>query len=252
VNRRWWLALIATPAAVAIWSGWVGLGGLCGFGPVRLLPGFTDWTLNTAITLPVGVEAYAAFALGAWISDSGDISDTARTFAKWSALGALAYGMLGQVTYHLLAARGYTVAPWPVVVVVSCMPVAVLGFAAALAHLLGDGRGRGEAQEGDDSNRSPATTQPVEDAGGRPPWARLDADLLAHLAHASLRSTADSFGVSKTRVETAKRRASLTPAEESPAGPPQVSPAGASGRDAGLVPPHPSVPAAQSSNGHHA
>jgi hypothetical protein len=132
--RRWPLILIAAPAAVAIWSGWVGLGGLCGFGPVHLLPGITDWTLNTAITLPVGVEAYAAYALGAWMAPGTPAR--ARRFARWSALGALAYGMAGQVIYHLLAAAHATAAPWPVVVVVSCMPVAVLGLAAALTHLL--------------------------------------------------------------------------------------------------------------------
>jgi hypothetical protein len=27
--RRWPLFVIAAPAAVAVWSGWVGLGGLC-------------------------------------------------------------------------------------------------------------------------------------------------------------------------------------------------------------------------------
>jgi hypothetical protein len=59
----------------------------------------------------------------------------ARSFARWSALGALAYGMAGQIIYHLLAAAHATAAPWPVVVV-SCMPVAVLGLAAALTHLL--------------------------------------------------------------------------------------------------------------------
>jgi hypothetical protein len=132
--RRWPLMLIAAPAAVAIWSGWVGLGGMCGFGPVRLLPGITNWTLNTAITLPVGVEAYAAYALGAWISPASP--PAARAFARWSALGALGYGMAGQVIYHLLAAAHATRAPWPVVVVVSCMPVAVLGLAAGLTHLL--------------------------------------------------------------------------------------------------------------------
>jgi hypothetical protein len=126
--------LIAAPAAVAIWSGWVGLGGLCGFGPVRVLPGITGLTINTAITLPVGVEAYAAFALGAWMAPG--TPPAARRFARWSALGALAYGMAGQIIYHLLAAAHATAAPWPVVVVVSCMPVAVLGLAAALTHLL--------------------------------------------------------------------------------------------------------------------
>jgi hypothetical protein len=129
------LILIAAPAAVAIWSGWVGLGGMCGFGVVNLLPGIGNgFSINTAITLPVGVEAYAAFALGIWMSASAPAG--ARRFAQWSALGALAYGMLGQVVYHLLAAAGVTVAPWPVVVAVSCMPVIVLGFAAALTHLL--------------------------------------------------------------------------------------------------------------------
>jgi hypothetical protein len=117
--RRWPLLLIAAPAAVAIWSGWVGLGELCRFGPVRLLPGIGGLTVNTAITLPVGVEAYAAYALGAWMSPG---SPPARRFARWSALGALAYGMAGQIIYHLLAAAHATAAPWPVVVVASCMP----------------------------------------------------------------------------------------------------------------------------------
>jgi hypothetical protein len=30
--KRWPLFLIAAPAAVAVWSGWVGLGQMCGFG----------------------------------------------------------------------------------------------------------------------------------------------------------------------------------------------------------------------------
>jgi hypothetical protein len=129
------LILIAAPAAVAIWSGWVGLGGMSGFGVVNLLPGIGGgFHLNTAITLPVGVEAYAAYALGAWMSTG--TPRPARRFAQWSAFGALAYGMLGQVVYHLLAAAGVVVAPWPVVVVVSCVPVIVLGCAAALTHLI--------------------------------------------------------------------------------------------------------------------
>jgi hypothetical protein len=132
--RRWPLVLIAAPAAVAIWSGWVGLGELCGFGPVRLLPGISGLTVNTAITLPIGVEAYAAYALGAWMSPASPPG--ARRFARWSALGALTYGMAGQVIYHLLAAAHAVAAPWPVVVVVSCVPVIVLGCAAALTHLI--------------------------------------------------------------------------------------------------------------------
>ena len=57
-------------------------------------------------------------------------------FARRSAIGALALGMLGQVVYHLLAAAHAARAPWPVVVLVSCLPVVTLGFGAALTHLL--------------------------------------------------------------------------------------------------------------------
>ena len=132
---RWPLFLIAAPAAVAVWSGWVGLGGLCGFGVIHPLPGIWDGLkLNTAITLPVGVEAYGAYALGAWLTPG--TPERARSFARRSAVGALALGMLGQVVYHLLAAAGAVRAPWPVVVLVSCLPVVTLGFGAALTHLL--------------------------------------------------------------------------------------------------------------------
>jgi hypothetical protein len=133
--RRWPLFLIAAPAAVAIWSGWVGLGGMCGFGEVHPLPGIIPaFRLDTAITLPVGVEAYGAYALGAWLNLGA--WHPARSFAKRSAIGSLLLGMLGQVAYHVLAAAHATRAPWPVVVLVSCLPVCTLGFGAALTHLL--------------------------------------------------------------------------------------------------------------------
>jgi hypothetical protein len=133
--RRWPLALIAAPAAVAVWSGWVGLGTLSGFGIVHPLPGIADgFQLNTAITLPVGVEAYGAYALGAWLAPG--VAPAARRFARRSALGALALGMAGQVIYHLLAAAHAHRAPWPVVVLVSVLPVITLGFGAGLTHLL--------------------------------------------------------------------------------------------------------------------
>lgn len=131
---RWPLFVIASPAAVVIWTGWVGLGELCGFGLVQPLPGIVRWHLDTAITLPIGVEAYGAYALGAWLTPG--TPDRARSFARRSAVGALALGMLGQVVYHLLAAAGAARAPWPVVVLVSCLPVVTLGFGAALTHLL--------------------------------------------------------------------------------------------------------------------
>lgn len=137
-SGRLTLVLLALPAFVAIWSGWVGLGMLTGFGPVHLLPGIVDgFVINSAITLPVGVEAYAAFALRVWLTESGTVR--ARRFAKRSTIGALVLGAAGQVAYHLMSAAGVTTAPWPVTTLVSCLPVVVLGCAAGLAHLIREG-----------------------------------------------------------------------------------------------------------------
>lgn len=132
----WPLLLLALPAFVAIWGGWVGLGRLTGFGPIELLPGIWDGlSINSSITLPIGVETYAAFAMRVWLSDSTGF-DRTREFAKWSTFGSLALGMAGQVAYHLMTAAGVTRAPWPITTLVSCLPVVVLGCGAALAHLL--------------------------------------------------------------------------------------------------------------------
>lgn len=137
--RSWPLLLLALPAFVSIWSGWVGLGELAGFGIVHPLPGiWDDLQFNTAVTLPVGVEAYAAFALRVWLA--GDVPERARHFARISAIGSLSLGALGQISYHLLNAAGITTAPWWITTLVACLPVAVLGTGAALAHLLHDNR----------------------------------------------------------------------------------------------------------------
>jgi hypothetical protein len=157
--RRWPLVLIAAPAAVAVWSGWVGLGTLCGFGIVHPLPGIADgFQINTAITLPVGVEAYGAYALGAWLTSGAP--DVARRFARRSALGALGLGMAGQVIYHLLAAAHALRAPWPVVVLVSCLPVLTLGFGAALTHLLRTGTAE-PSEAGHQMATAPATAPDI-------------------------------------------------------------------------------------------
>ena len=176
---RWPLFLIASPAAVAVWSGWVGLGTLCGFGMVHPLPGIADgFQINTAITLPVGVEAYGAYALRAWLTPG--VVESARRFARYSAIGSLALGMLGQVAYHVLSAAHAARAPWPVVVLVSCLPVVTLGFGAALTHLL-HGTVTDDVPEAvpipvtDDAAGAvaPATSGPVaddaSDAAGTPP-----------------------------------------------------------------------------------
>lgn len=133
--RSWPVWVLALPAFVAIWSGWVGLGELTGFGVIHPLPGIADgFSINTAITLPIGVETYAAYALAVWLSSA--YGKSVRRFARWSAIGSLIFGAAGQVAYHLLTAAGITSAPWWITTAVACLPVAVLGMGAALAHLI--------------------------------------------------------------------------------------------------------------------
>jgi len=135
--RSWPLLVLAAPAAAEVWSGWVGIAQKTGFGLVSPLPGiWPSLHLDTAITLPVGVEAYAAYALRAWLARDQMISGRTRRFAKWSAICSFALGMAGQVACHLLAQAGMTRAPWAITTVVSCLPVLVLGIGTALAHML--------------------------------------------------------------------------------------------------------------------
>lgn len=136
VPRPWPLLLIGLGAAVAVWSGWVGLGELTGFGVVRLLPGIWDsLRLNSAVVLPLSVEAYGGYALRCWLHSAG-LSERTRTFARRSAFASLAIGAAAQVIYHLLAAAGVHTAPWPVTVLVACVPVVTLGLATGLAALV--------------------------------------------------------------------------------------------------------------------
>lgn len=131
----WPAWLVASPAFVAIWAGWVGIGKLTGFGKVNLLPGFGGgWVIDTAITLPVGVEAYAGYAF--YVALHRAAPRRARKFAAWSALTAVLLGMGGQTAYHLMAADGLREAPWWITTIVSCLPVAVWGLAAALVHMV--------------------------------------------------------------------------------------------------------------------
>src|SRR6516165_6795750 len=62
--RSWPLLVLAVPAAAEVWSGWVGIAQKTGFGEVPLLPGiWSSLHLDTAATLQVGAECYAAYAL---------------------------------------------------------------------------------------------------------------------------------------------------------------------------------------------
>jgi hypothetical protein len=135
--RYWPLLVLAVPAAAEVWSGWVGIAQLTGFGVVPLLPGiWSSLHLDTAVTLPVGVECYAAYALRAWLAGGHAISGRTRRFARWSAIFSFALGMAGQVAFHLMDQDHVTRAPWGITTLVSCLPVLVLGMGTALAHML--------------------------------------------------------------------------------------------------------------------
>ncbi|PXX52779.1 hypothetical protein DFR70_13027 [Nocardia tenerifensis] len=174
----WPVLLMALSAFVSIWSGWVGLGEMTGFGVVQPFPGISDFKLNTAITLPIGVEAYASYALYVWLSGRARTEST-HQFAKWSAFGSLALGAAGQIAYHLLTqsqseeitraqdtantlaqAAGQTApvihatAPWWITTGVACLPVIVVGMGAALAHMV-----RGEREHRTPDRRANTATE---------------------------------------------------------------------------------------------
>jgi hypothetical protein len=135
--RSWPLLVLAVPAAAEVWSGWVGIAQKTGFGMVPLLPGiWSSLRLDIAVTLPVGVECYAAYALRAWLATDRAISERTRRFARRSAVFSFALGMAGQVGFHLMDQNRITRAPWAVTTLVSCLPVLVLGMGTALAHTL--------------------------------------------------------------------------------------------------------------------
>jgi hypothetical protein len=78
--------LIGLAAAAAVWGGWVDPGKFTGFGMVQPLPGLVDeFWINTAIVLPVGIEAHGGHALRTWWS-SAALSARAPSYAGRSAL----------------------------------------------------------------------------------------------------------------------------------------------------------------------
>ena len=174
--RSWPLLVLAAPAAAEVWSGWVGIAEKTGFGRVSPLPGiWPSLHLDTTITLPVGVEAYAAYALRAWLASEDAVSPRTRRFAKWSAICSFALGMAGQVAYHLLADAGATRAPWAITTVVSCLPVLVLGLGTALAHMLRADAAADQSGTTDDAadrgtggpaRPGSASWSPTDEAGG--------------------------------------------------------------------------------------
>lgn len=205
---RWPVVLLAGSAFVAIWGGWVELGRMSGFGPVNLLPGIADLYVDLAITLPLGMEVYAAYAMGAWLTRK-PITSAARTFAKWSALVSLTVGGAGQVAYHLLAEANIDHAPWQVVVIVACVPVAVLGMASLLAHHLHDPSDRPAAPEAGHAEAPEAGHAEAPDATATDDVPAIIAPLPA-ITTAPVAATA---AADQTTASAGRRRGPVTSAE---------------------------------------
>jgi hypothetical protein len=170
--RSWPLLVLAVPAAAEVWSGWVGIAQKTGFGMVSLLPGiWSSLRLDTAVTLPVGVECYAAYALRTWLSTDHAISDRTRRFARGSAVFSFALGMAGQVAFHLMDQDQVTRAPWAVTTLVSCLPVLVLGMGTALAHMLREDAAAADRARPDapgPATRALPTRSPDQQSGDQP------------------------------------------------------------------------------------
>ena len=170
--RSWPLLVLAVPAAAEVWSGWVGIAQKTGFGMVPLLPGiWSSLRLDTAVTLPVGVECYAAYALRAWLATDHAISDRTRRFARRSAVFSFALGMAGQVAFHLMDQDRITRAPWTVTTLVSCLPVLVLGMGTALAHMLREDAATADRAQTDapgPATRVPSTRSKDQQSGDQP------------------------------------------------------------------------------------
>lgn len=228
----WALIVLAMPAAVAVWSGWVGLGGLTAFGVIHPLPGILDHaTLNTAITLPIGVEAYAAYALRVWLGHGDGPRSTA--FARMSALGSLTLGMLGQVAYHLMVAAHVTSAPWWITTLVACLPVAVLGMGAALVHLRRADRLDAERKAADDAaetERLRMETERTHEAEAAAEAARI---VEAEAARAVAETEAGRLALAaaeaaaekeRLRAERLARQATGKPARKQPVSTPTARP----------------------------
>ena len=167
----WPLLVLAAPAVAEVWFGWVGIGQKTGFGLVRPLPGiWPSLHLDTGITLPIGVEAYAAYALRAWLAAShAQRPDPPVRQVVGDLLVRAGDGRAGRLPPDgpgrgdASAVGGHDA--------VSCLPVLVLAMATALAHMLradAEDTGTPDSRTGQPANLRSLPWSP-EDQGGTGP-----------------------------------------------------------------------------------
>jgi hypothetical protein len=93
----------------------------------------TGWHPWAAPLFPLTVDCYALTAVRVWLARSTR-STRARRFARANAVGAILLSVLGNATWHLVAAELVSLT-WVVVVLVGAVPPVVLGLVAHLAVL---------------------------------------------------------------------------------------------------------------------
>jgi hypothetical protein len=103
------------------------------FSGLRSLALVAGWSAAMAPLLPLTIDAYAMSATRVWLADA-TASARARRFARNNAVGAILASLLGNATYHAIAA-GLVRTSWAVVVVVGAVPPVVLGLVSHLAVL---------------------------------------------------------------------------------------------------------------------
>lgn len=139
------MAVAATSAAVASFSGLRGLASVAG------------WPEHLSWLLPVTVDAYAMTSTRLWLAGRTRRRG-ARRFAAANAFGAIAGSVAGNAVYHAVS-TGLIAVSWPIVVSVGAVPAAVLGLIAHL-HALHSGTDRADVPE---SERRPVLDPKNED-----------------------------------------------------------------------------------------
>jgi hypothetical protein len=165
------MLVAAASAAVASFTG------------LRSLARAAGWPVQLAWLLPLTIDAYAMTAARVWLTGSTRV----RGFARANAVGAIAVSILGNATYHLIAAELITMA-WPIVVLVGAVPAAVLGLTAHL-HAI---RGVETDPKSGPQTRTKRRTR-------RRTGERTDADLIAAAREADVAYRAEHNGRAITR-----------------------------------------------------
>jgi len=158
---------------------------------------------------------------------SANLLDASRRGDRWPRVSVVAIVVaIGvTITFNVAAGSPRAVPPWLVNV---WPPVAfILALESFMGHVR---RGRGGAFP-EVHGAAPVTPALPVAVPGQPPADWLDVQIRAHRTRMSVRATAEAFGVSRGRVQSAERRAALAATENVPAGdgagPAPAAPAGA-------------------------